>query len=206
MRPNPNPNPDQNVILDSESFDVMVHEIGDAEREAIGLYFLTFKRLKDYWMTRDEIKHMLGQALDFTREAAADPQHAALDKIPIVVGIEVCTVQQDGESVEAAMGRAIRAQYLVPLYLWTKETPKQYKLREYGVRWLYFLRKLGKIRVENVDEGLALMPACHICSRATTTGAQITVLPSCGHAFHTRCVWVWLENNEKCPLCGDSVV
>ncbi|KAI3449099.1 hypothetical protein Pfo_005764 [Paulownia fortunei] len=38
---------------------------------------------------------------------AADPQHASLLVVPIVVGTEVCTVQQEGELLRSTMDRAI---------------------------------------------------------------------------------------------------
>ncbi|KAI3451365.1 hypothetical protein Pfo_008030 [Paulownia fortunei] len=61
--------------------------------------------------------------------------------------------------------------------------------------------KLPRIRVEDLDEGLALMEVCPICLRNPTIGAQISLLP-CHHAFfHSHCVVRWLEKSRLCPLC-----
>lgn len=31
------------------------------------------------------------------------------------------------------------------------------------------------------------------------------VLPRCKHGFHVHCILKWLETNETCPICRDSV-
>ncbi|GFP99351.1 E3 ubiquitin-protein ligase rnf126-b [Phtheirospermum japonicum] len=64
-----------------------------------------------------------------------------------------------------------------------------------------FIRSLDRVRVGNADERLALMKVCSICSRDSNVGAQITPLPTCGHAFHSHCILPWLEENNLCPSC-----
>ncbi|EYU24030.1 hypothetical protein MIMGU_mgv11b017560mg [Erythranthe guttata] len=51
-----------------------------------------------------------------------------------------------------------------------------------------FVFELPRNRVEDVADGLLMMEACGICMRASTIGAQITVLPQCGHSFHSHCI------------------
>ncbi|GFP87913.1 hypothetical protein PHJA_000935000 [Phtheirospermum japonicum] len=93
---------------------------------------------------------------------------------PVVVDLDVFTVQREGETFDACMDRAIMAQKL---------------------------RHLDRMRVEDVQEGLALMPVCPICSRGTSIGAQISLL-TCQHAFHSHCIIRVLESNKlTCPLC-----
>ncbi|GFP97439.1 E3 ubiquitin-protein ligase rnf6 [Phtheirospermum japonicum] len=160
----------------------------------------TYYRLGEYWMSKDELRSLLKETLDFLRKTAADPQHAPLNPIPVVVHLDVCTVQQEGESFGAAKDRAIRAEYLVPLYLWQhRMTLPEFKAMHPLLRM--FIRSLDRVRVGNADERLALMKVCSICSRDSNVGAQITPLPTCGHAFHSHCILPWLEENNLCPSC-----
>ncbi|XP_012858069.1 PREDICTED: E3 ubiquitin-protein ligase HRD1-like [Erythranthe guttata] len=111
--------------------------------------------------------------------------------------IDVCTVQQEGEAIDDARERAIRATNLVPLYLWqftfTKDYSKPLRLMVY-LRW-----ELERVRVLNIDEGLGNV--CSICSKKPVFGAQISTLP-CGHVFHTHCAVGVLEQDNLCPTCS----
>ncbi|KAI3449143.1 hypothetical protein Pfo_005808 [Paulownia fortunei] len=149
-------------------------------------------------MTDDEVDRLIYEAFDFAKQMAADPQHASLRVIPVVVGVEVCTVQQEGEPIGPTMDRAIRAQNLVPLYLWP--FPTAVERQPINPLLINFMMKLPRIRVEDVDEGRALMRVCSICLRNPRMGTQISLLP-CHHAFHSHCVVRWLENSKLCPLC-----
>ncbi|KAL3625341.1 hypothetical protein CASFOL_030795 [Castilleja foliolosa] len=182
------------VIIDSERFDGFITPSGDELRDCVRLSFMARYRLKEYWMTEDEIKFLLNKTLDFTRNIASDPQYVSLNPIPVVVCLEVKTVQQEGEPFNDALDRAIRAEHLVPLYNWSVATtvecssmPKERRL---------FLIFLKRVRVENVEEGMALMPVCPICSRSGAIGSQISTLPRCGHAFHSHCIARWIEEND----------
>ncbi|KAI3463942.1 hypothetical protein Pfo_020605 [Paulownia fortunei] len=147
-------------------------------------------------MPDDEIQRLVHGALDFAKQKAADPQHAFLYVIPVIVGVDVCTVQQEGETIDAAIDRAIRPECLVPLDLW-RSTLGIYM----DIYLQLFLRNLHRIRVEDVDVGLGLMDVCPICLHNPTIGAQISFIPSCHHAFHSHCVVRWLQMNNSCPLC-----
>jgi hypothetical protein len=47
---------------------------------------------------------------------------------------------------------------------------------------------------------------CSICIDEFEEGERIRLLPRCGHAFHTDCIWPWLtERQGCCPLCKTSV-
>ena len=48
---------------------------------------------------------------------------------------------------------------------------------------------------------------CSICIDEFEEGERIRLLPRCGHAFHTDCIWPWLtERQGCCPLCKSSVM
>ncbi|KAL3631750.1 hypothetical protein CASFOL_024734 [Castilleja foliolosa] len=182
------------VIIDSERFDTYMYpNVDDQKMDFHLLLWDVDLRLMQYWMNGDEIIFLLNETLDFTRNIASDPQHVLLNLIPVAVCIEVRTVQQDGETLDDAMDRAIRAEYTVPMF--TDPTYMCYSRSS-------FLRELSKVRVANVEEGLALMPVCPICSRSCTLGAQISTLPKCGHTFHSHCIFLWIKDKGLiCPSC-----
>ncbi|KAL3639667.1 hypothetical protein CASFOL_014635 [Castilleja foliolosa] len=182
-------------LTDSERYDLRVPQIGGD----LSIYFRTYRRLDDYWMTEDEMKLLSSEAFDFAKQMAAKPEHALLNLIPIAVEIDVCTVQQEAETYDACLGRAIRPQNMVPLYLWVSFTSVEER-KPMTPRLITFLLHLPRIRVEDIEKGLALMEECSICSEMTKVGAQISVL-QCGHAFHSHCVVGWLEDNRLCPTC-----
>ncbi|GFP91461.1 hypothetical protein PHJA_001290100 [Phtheirospermum japonicum] len=133
---------------------------------------------------------------------AARPEHANLNLIPVVVNLEVITVQQEKETFDAAMDRAIGAHKLVPLYLWPHVTNAERNKPRMTVMLMNYLSDLERIRVEDVDQGLALMQVCGICDRKPCLGAQISVL-ACKHAFHPHClVRLREETPDICPICS----
>ncbi|CAA0832904.1 Unknown protein [Striga hermonthica] len=99
------------TVMDSERFSCVDFELADAKTEWAMLWCQASERARDYWMGHDEIKRLVDEAFDFARQNAGDHDHW----VPVVVSMEVCTAQQEGESIEASMDRAIRAQYLMPL-------------------------------------------------------------------------------------------
>lgn len=74
-------------------------------------------RLPDYWMPKDLITRFNLDGIDFGTETTVDHYRLYSHVIPIAADAEVCTVQKDGEPIEEAMNRAIRAEDLVPLYV-----------------------------------------------------------------------------------------
>ncbi|KAK6136288.1 hypothetical protein DH2020_029952 [Rehmannia glutinosa] len=162
------------IVLCSESFDAYSEEC-ECEDEWY-LEQQTSYRLKEYWMPEDEIDKLVHEAFNFAKH------HKSIRStvIPFIVDVDVCTVQQDGEELEAAMDRAIRAENLVPLYLWhhIKVEDDVDKLEDI----LDFLQfNLPRMRVEDVDQGLGLMETCPVCLHDPTVGAQISLLPQCSH-------------------------
>ncbi|KAL9146672.1 hypothetical protein ABFS82_13G125100 [Erythranthe guttata] len=156
-------------------------------------------RLEEYCMPEDEIENLLVGAADFAEERAAVPGRRR--EIPVVVAVDVLTVQQDGELLSAAVSRAIRPEFMYPLELWPNP-PVAVTQRQDVCRPLKsFLWSLEKIRVNNVEEGLGVMEECHICLNSPSIGEWISLIPNCGHAFHNHCLVKWLTCGNTCPLC-----
>lgn len=146
-------------------------------------------RLLEYWMTEHEVTELIRHTVDFAEQTAAahpQPDSSSADVIPIAVGLKVCTVQQQGETISAARDRAMRGEHLVPLYLWPF-TPESWRIAP-DLR--YFLMK-RRTRVEKSDEGLGLMKMCSICSRGPWIGAVIT-----------RLLWTRFSLKLRCSLVG----
>ncbi|KAK6146061.1 hypothetical protein DH2020_019930 [Rehmannia glutinosa] len=137
----------------------------------------TIGRLIEYSMPEDLIERMAVEAFDFAKEKAVDPQNASLFVIPVAVGLNVCTVQQEGEPIEDAVDRAAVTIVGPDKDLWC------------------YLKNLPKIRVEDVDG------VCPICLDTPMTGSKMSLLPLCRHAFHFECVVAWLVKSKSCPLC-----
>ncbi|KAH6825039.1 hypothetical protein C2S53_006956 [Perilla frutescens var. hirtella] len=103
-----------------------------------------------------------------------DPAHADLLTIPVAIDLEVRTVQMENESVSEARERSINPEVLVPLHFWSHTMACERMGRRHHGDVL--LCMLPRLKVENVEEVLALMPLCVIC---------ISVL-KCGHIFHSH--------------------
>ncbi|XP_062199366.1 RING-H2 finger protein ATL46-like [Phragmites australis] len=42
---------------------------------------------------------------------------------------------------------------------------------------------------------------CAVCLSEFADGDRLRLLPVCGHAFHVKCIDVWLRSSATCPLC-----
>ncbi|KAL7135888.1 hypothetical protein ABFS83_11G128500 [Erythranthe nasuta] len=181
------------------------------EQEAqllFGFNWLASYRLKEYWMTEEDIARFDQDTIDFTKKIEADPGRAHRRTVPIGIDLKVCTVQQEGEEVGPALERVIRAEKLIPLYVY----PLQMGLENgppppipLGDMFRVFLWELERTRVEDLNQGLAMMQDCGVCLRAPIVGDQISVLPSCGHALHSHCIVRSLLEKRECPLCHSLV-
>ncbi|KAL3628625.1 hypothetical protein CASFOL_027671 [Castilleja foliolosa] len=201
---------EEQQVMGSEIYADFVHRIDDSwglEDEFSG-------RLNDYWMSIDEIKSLVNQALDFAKQQMAvnAAKYESRSVISFVVGLDVCTVQQEGESINDTMGRAIRPEHLFPMrmcYLFERrgpgwryngETEKSY------IDHMDFLTDLARFRPDD-DVGLARMEVCGVCSLESRAvpAAQVSYLP-CGHGFHSHCVFRWFNDGKSmCPSCGARV-
>ncbi|GMH36307.1 hypothetical protein BSKO_04175 [Bryopsis sp. KO-2023] len=47
--------------------------------------------------------------------------------------------------------------------------------------------------------------SCPICLEEYQKGEKLTVLPVCGHKFHSKCVGRWLRTRGDCPICRRCV-
>ncbi|KAH6805079.1 hypothetical protein C2S51_029910 [Perilla frutescens var. frutescens] len=95
------------VVIDNEErFHACVAEGKASYRN---LEILAGYKLDEYRMPDHEIEHLIEDAIDLARQLSSYPEHTSLRVIPVVVSIDVCTVQQEGEDLSAATHRAIRA-------------------------------------------------------------------------------------------------
>ncbi|KAL3628687.1 hypothetical protein CASFOL_027733 [Castilleja foliolosa] len=167
-------------------------------------------------MSIDEIKSLVKKALDFTKQQIAlfSDKYASYSVIPIVVALDVCTVQKEGELIDDTMSRAIRPDIMFPLSLCFVPQRK-------GPGWRYdgeieksksyidhksFLMGLARFRPDD-DVGLAHMEVCGVCSldSRVALAAQVSYLP-CGHGVHSHCVFRWFNDGKStCPSCGAGV-
>ncbi|KAL3628477.1 hypothetical protein CASFOL_027523 [Castilleja foliolosa] len=202
---------EEEQAMGSEIFAVVVPSIDDIRRLENDIR----GRLDDYWMSIDEIKWLVYEALDFAKEKMAvdSAKYASYSVIPVVVGLDVCTVQQEGESIDDTIGRAIRPEHMFPLRLC-------FVYQRRGPGWRYngdieksyilhksFLMGLPRYRPED-DVGLAHMKVCAVCSldSEATPAAQVSYLP-CGHGVHSHCVFRWFNDGKSsCPSCGHRVL
>ena len=47
---------------------------------------------------------------------------------------------------------------------------------------------------------------CSICLNQVNTDSEDYTTLDCGHTFHTRCINMWLNNNNTCPNCRSIVL
>ncbi|KAH6799816.1 hypothetical protein C2S52_000280 [Perilla frutescens var. hirtella] len=160
-------------------------------------------RLRDYWMPDHEIQRLINQLLLFAEQIAAGGRRG---RVPVAIDVDVCTVQGEGEAIEETADRAMRPEYLPPLYLRPGNDSANRKQPPEGCRansgLVDFLRrKVPAIRVEDVEEGLHVMEVCGVCGRRPIVGTQISVL-RCGHGCHYHCIVRRLEGGDNsCPIC-----
>ncbi|KAG2308321.1 hypothetical protein Bca52824_028069 [Brassica carinata] len=46
---------------------------------------------------------------------------------------------------------------------------------------------------------------CAICLEDMLKDEKMELLFSCSHRFHLRCIAVWLQNSDSCPLCRQNL-
>lgn len=64
--------------------------------------------------------------------------------------------------------------------------------------------KLKRLPLHTFKKG-DLYESCAICLEEYDEGEKLRILP-CAHAFHSKCIDVWLTKNKKtCPLCNETV-
>ncbi|KAL3627711.1 hypothetical protein CASFOL_029074 [Castilleja foliolosa] len=98
-------------------------------------------RLKEYLMPGDEIQSLIHEVFDFAQEImAVDP---SIPVIPIVVDVDVCTVQLDGETLDDAIDRSVRPDCLIPLALFRPEWKRNDSVRRLNDYMLYGLPRIG---------------------------------------------------------------
>ncbi|EYU42375.1 hypothetical protein MIMGU_mgv1a011079mg [Erythranthe guttata] len=211
----------QDRILDSERYDAQVYADSNKvydDSNKFGFMMMVEHRLADYWMTKDEICRFVNETCDFAFQIGKDPKNESRLLIPVVIHLDVCTVQQENESVDSVNNRAIREQNLIPFYVRPEATVDRGKFNNYLLLFCLNLvmaranvgdvvdHRSGmrpRVRVEDVEEGMTIMPLCDICLQGPMIGTYVSWLPSCNHAFHLHCIVrrLLLEDNHFCPTC-----
>ncbi|KAL9171886.1 hypothetical protein ABFS82_03G009800 [Erythranthe guttata] len=190
----------EEVIIGSERFDMI---LGDDFEDPTYLILWIKPRLKSYWIIpSDEIDLLLSGAFDFAKQCSSNDNDNLV--IPAVVNLEICTVQIEGESIDDAFDRAISGECLEPIFLMLNFSGRNDEINKLVPSELqrFLNTRLDKVRVEDLDEGLSLMNECSICLRSPIVGSRISVLPNCGHAFHSHCIVRWFILSNLCPLCS----
>lgn len=54
-------------------------------------------------------------------------------------------------------------------------------------------------------EGLVEGVECSVCLNEFVEDERLRLLPKCSHAFHVRCIDMWLKCHSNCPLCRANV-
>lgn len=47
---------------------------------------------------------------------------------------------------------------------------------------------------------------CSICFENFSKGNKVKELKGCQHAYHSKCINKWLENEKRCPVCNKDVI
>ncbi|KAH6812793.1 hypothetical protein C2S51_021811 [Perilla frutescens var. frutescens] len=189
------------VVLDRERYNLSLRRRendGERRREGLRTFFrkiLAGSRLRDYWMSDDEITDLCHSALEF---AAEKSERARI--VPVAVELNVCSVQKEGETFEACRERAIVGSKLLPLYLYLYPEEADVSRRRPFRPYNLVMINMPRIRVEHVDRNL-MMEGCTLCKGKAVFGDQLSFL-TCGHVFHSRCIARRLEHSNLCPTCS----
>ncbi|GER51656.1 RING/U-box superfamily protein [Striga asiatica] len=190
------------TTLCSETFvDVPFH--GESE---IRFFLCSKVRLREYWMPEAQIQELVSEALDLCRSTMSSTADRDPRVVPVTVTIDVCTVQQDGEELDATVDRAITIENLLPvLFFDIDRFARDNFFDARGMTLAYFVwEDMVRFRLEDVELGLGLMRIYPICGRAPTLGAQLSTIV-CGHTFHSHCIVGSLLNKNSCPVCNVPV-
>ncbi|KAL3619352.1 hypothetical protein CASFOL_036922 [Castilleja foliolosa] len=200
---NLDPDDEDEDVYDSEKEDFAVsftlERPGDF-RELFDQHFSHINfRLNEYLMPNHlilDIIHCLHNLADQIMSV-----HPSVPVVPIIVDVDVCTLQLVGETIDKAFERSVRPESLIPLELVRPIEKGNNKLCRLRVRD-FLLYGLPMVRVE---EGSDVMETCPICMGGPRGGALVSRLP-CKHAFHSHCVVRWLMKRQSCPMCRHEIV
>ncbi|CAI9770719.1 unnamed protein product [Fraxinus pennsylvanica] len=136
------------------------------------------------------------QITDFGNQMKADPSNAGRRSFPVLVCIQVYTIQQEDETIDAAKDRAIVVERFGGLNyernLLMRPTATSVSAKP------AYLEKV-KVKVDDLEQR-----ECCICLNKPCVGEEISILP-CLHAYHSKCISAWLMKSKLCPLCRKHV-
>ncbi|KAL2478483.1 RING-type domain-containing protein [Forsythia ovata] len=163
-------------------------------------YFVTYPQNNlDRWFRYHGLRYddaregLQRQIIDFASQMKADPSNAGHRSFPLLVSIQVYTVQQEDETIDAAKDRAIIVEtfggidYERSLLFRSTAT--------LGSEKPEYLEKVNKVKVDNPEQ-----EECCICLNKPCVGEEILILP-CLHTYHSKCIFDWLMKSKLCPLC-----
>ncbi|KAL6505946.1 hypothetical protein OROHE_022665 [Orobanche hederae] len=163
-------------------------------------------RLRDYWLSPPQIEALLDAA--------------RLSTGPTVVDLEICSLVEAEE--EAMRPATLRPLDLAPLVNPDRRVDELFQLHPEMVdyddmenssavlaskmdvmRFLYKLYDAGErlVRVDDVEEGTAVMPECGMCRGRPFVGTFVAKL-RCGHHFHYHCIVWHVKDHRDCPICA----
>ena len=65
-----------------------------------------------------------------------------------------------------------------------------------NINLLKDFNEIGYIEINNDNE-----KQCAICLKKISINKNHKILEKCNHCFHIKCINMWLENNNNCPIC-----
>ncbi|CAA3007300.1 RING-H2 finger ATL81-like [Olea europaea subsp. europaea] len=159
----------------------------------------------DFGLREDLKEELVSQLRDFANQLRADPSNAGCYTFQIVVSIQIYTVQQEDETIEAAKDRAITRKILEVEFLMPDMLNRKFRFGYLPGKWS-FIDSLAKVKVEDNKPGQACLVGdeCCICLNGPAAGEEISSLP-CSHAYHSECIITWLLRNPTCPMCYKPV-
>ena len=64
--------------------------------------------------------------------------------------------------------------------------------------------KIFKLTIRNISDNL-LLNECSICLERYNKNDKIICL-DCNHMFHKNCLLLWLDKNNSCPQCRETII
>ncbi|XP_012833722.1 PREDICTED: uncharacterized protein LOC105954603 [Erythranthe guttata] len=164
-------------------------------------------RLEEYWISEEQLAEFKQKLFDLAKEKDSDPKSRALNSI--IVEIDVVTLQQVGEKIDATMKRAMKKENLLPLYIWPFESINGhrpgYVARPGVTNVLKFLLHMRRNRVSDLYSAWTMMRICRLCNDGPNW-SQMTIMDCCKRAYHSKCIFrQLLLTSNYCPSCNSQV-
>ena len=70
----------------------------------------------------------------------------------------------------------------------------------------FAIRKIPEKTWNRLSDTSKKEEQCCICYDNFSKGQKIKELEKCKHAYHSKCINKWLENEKRCPVCNNDVI